>query len=102
MICHTSACAFRPSDGTQPRLKKVVLGRRLNPLITANHARNDIVRSVPSTEAELPCADRVFSVFVTGNANKLKEVKAILASGEGGVEVTNQAVDGVSFWPGGP
>lgn len=33
-------------------------------------------------------------VFVTGNANKLKEVKAILAAGDSGIEVTNQAVDG--------
>ncbi|BEI86766.1 hypothetical protein CcaverHIS002_0701120 [Cutaneotrichosporon cavernicola] len=32
-------------------------------------------------------------VFVTGNANKLKEVKAILATGDSGIEVTNQAVD---------
>ncbi|WVF71513.1 inosine triphosphate pyrophosphatase [Kwoniella sp. CBS 6097] len=32
-------------------------------------------------------------VFVTGNANKLKEVKAILAAGTSGVEVTSQAVD---------
>ncbi|WVW83968.1 inosine triphosphate pyrophosphatase [Kwoniella bestiolae CBS 10118] len=32
-------------------------------------------------------------VFVTGNANKLKEVQAILASGESGVSVTSQAVD---------
>lgn len=35
-------------------------------------------------------------VFVTGNANKLKEVKAILAVGDSGIEVTNQAVDGMS------
>jgi inosine triphosphate pyrophosphatase len=33
-------------------------------------------------------------VFVTGNANKLKEVKAILAAGGSGIEVTSQAVDG--------
>jgi hypothetical protein len=33
-------------------------------------------------------------VFVTGNANKLREVKAILAAGGTGVEVTSQAVDG--------
>ncbi|WWC94202.1 inosine triphosphate pyrophosphatase [Kwoniella sp. B9012] len=32
-------------------------------------------------------------VFVTGNANKLKEVQAILASGDSGVSVTSQAVD---------
>ncbi|KAK6910072.1 inosine triphosphate pyrophosphatase [Kwoniella mangroviensis CBS 8507] len=32
-------------------------------------------------------------VFVTGNANKLKEVQAILASGASGVSVTSQAVD---------
>ncbi|KAK1924268.1 inosine triphosphate pyrophosphatase-like protein [Papiliotrema laurentii] len=32
-------------------------------------------------------------VFVTGNANKLKEVKAILAAGTSGIEVTSQAVD---------
>jgi inosine triphosphate pyrophosphatase len=35
-------------------------------------------------------------VFVTGNANKLKEVKAILAVGGSGIEVTSQAVDGQS------
>jgi hypothetical protein len=34
------------------------------------------------------------SVFVTGNANKLKEVKAILAAGDSGIEVTSKAVDG--------
>lgn len=33
-------------------------------------------------------------VFVTGNANKLKEVKAILATGDSGIECTSQAVDG--------
>jgi len=33
-------------------------------------------------------------VFITGNANKLKEVKAILAAGGSGIEVTSQAVDG--------
>ena len=35
-------------------------------------------------------------VFVTGNANKLREVKAILAadSSESPIEVTAQAVDG--------
>ena len=32
-------------------------------------------------------------VFVTGNANKLKEVQAILAAGTSGISVTNQAVD---------
>jgi inosine/xanthosine triphosphate pyrophosphatase family protein len=36
------------------------------------------------------------SVFVTGNANKLKEVKAILAAGDSGIEVTSKAVDGES------
>lgn len=36
------------------------------------------------------------AVFVTGNANKLREVKAILAAGDGGIEVTSQAVDGES------
>jgi inosine triphosphate pyrophosphatase len=36
------------------------------------------------------------TVFVTGNANKLKEVKAILAAGDSGIEVTSQAVDGQS------
>jgi hypothetical protein len=36
------------------------------------------------------------SVFVTGNANKLKEVKAILAAGDSGIEVTSKAVDGKS------
>lgn len=35
-------------------------------------------------------------VFVTGNENKLREVKAILAAGGTGVEVTSQAVDGES------
>jgi len=34
------------------------------------------------------------TAFVTGNANKLKEVKAILAAGDSGIEVTSQAVDG--------
>jgi inosine triphosphate pyrophosphatase len=34
------------------------------------------------------------SAFVTGNANKLKEVKAILAAGDSGIEVTSEAVDG--------
>lgn len=33
-------------------------------------------------------------MFVTGNANKLREVKAILDAGGAGIEVTNQAVDG--------
>jgi hypothetical protein len=33
---------------------------------------------------------------VTGNANKLKEVRAILAAGDSGIEVTSQAVDGES------
>nr|KIR50377.1 inosine triphosphate pyrophosphatase [Cryptococcus bacillisporus CA1280] len=32
-------------------------------------------------------------VFVTGNANKLREVKAILAAGDSGIEVTSQSVD---------
>ncbi|KAL7409060.1 putative DNA repair-related protein [Mrakia frigida] len=32
-------------------------------------------------------------VFVTGNANKLKEVKAILSAGTSGIEVTSQALD---------
>jgi hypothetical protein len=36
-------------------------------------------------------------VFVTGNANKLKEVKAILAAGTSGIDVTNQGVDGESL-----
>lgn len=36
------------------------------------------------------------AVFVTGNANKLKEVKEILAAGDSGIEVTSQAVDGES------
>jgi hypothetical protein len=35
-------------------------------------------------------------VFVTGNANKLKEVKAILAAGDSGIEITSKAVDGKS------
>lgn len=35
------------------------------------------------------------SVFVTGNANKLREVKAILAAGDSSIEVTSQAVDGM-------
>lgn len=39
------------------------------------------------------CADSQ-AVFVTGNANKLREVKAILDAGGAGIEVTNQAVDG--------
>lgn len=33
------------------------------------------------------------SVFVTGNANKLKEVKAILAAGETKMEITSRAID---------
>lgn len=33
-------------------------------------------------------------VFVTGNANKLREVKAILAEGGAPIEITAQAVDG--------
>ena len=37
------------------------------------------------------------TAFVTGNANKLKEVKAILAAGDSGIEVTSQAVDGESL-----
>ncbi|WWC62025.1 inosine triphosphate pyrophosphatase [Kwoniella dejecticola CBS 10117] len=32
-------------------------------------------------------------VFVTGNANKLKEVQAILAAGNGDITVTSQSVD---------
>ncbi|ORY33949.1 DNA repair-related protein [Naematelia encephala] len=32
-------------------------------------------------------------VFVTGNANKLKEVKAILAAGGSDIQVTSQAID---------
>lgn len=36
----------------------------------------------------------ILVVFVTGNANKLKEVKAILAAGDSGIQVTSQAVDG--------
>ncbi|WVR09759.1 inosine triphosphate pyrophosphatase [Kwoniella sp. DSM 27419] len=32
-------------------------------------------------------------VFVTGNANKLREVQAILAAGDSGVTVTSQSVD---------
>jgi inosine triphosphate pyrophosphatase len=36
------------------------------------------------------------TVLVTGNANKLKEVKAILAAGDSGIEVTARAVDGKS------
>ncbi|KAK4686133.1 XTP/dITP diphosphohydrolase, partial [Tremellales sp. Uapishka_1] len=32
-------------------------------------------------------------VFVTGNANKLKEVQAILASGASGLTITSQSVD---------
>ena len=35
------------------------------------------------------------AVFVTGNAGKLREVKAILAAGDSGIEVTSQAVDGM-------
>ncbi len=34
------------------------------------------------------------AVFVTGNANKLREVKAILAAGTSGIEATNQGLDG--------
>lgn len=44
----------------------------------------------------IPIFDSYCTVFVTGNANKLKEVRAILASGSSGIEVTNQAVDGKS------
>ena len=36
-------------------------------------------------------------VFVTGNANKLREVKAILAAGNGELEITNEDVDR-KFW----
>ena len=36
-------------------------------------------------------------VFVTGNANKLKEVEAILASGRSDIYVTSHAVDGGIF-----
>lgn len=36
------------------------------------------------------------SVFVTGNQNKLREVKAILQSGGSNIEVTCQGVDGMS------
>ncbi|KAJ9092076.1 hypothetical protein QFC19_008850 [Naganishia cerealis] len=32
-------------------------------------------------------------VFVTGNANKLREVQQILAVGDSGIQVTNQALD---------
>ncbi len=39
------------------------------------------------------------SVFVTGNTNKLKEVRAILAAGTSGIDVTNQAVDGEQSLP---
>lgn len=39
-------------------------------------------------------ADMLPLVFVTGNANKLKEVKAILAAGTSGIEVTSQSVEG--------
>ena len=35
-------------------------------------------------------------VFVTGNANKLREVQQILAVGDSGIQVTNQALDGGS------
>jgi len=35
-------------------------------------------------------------VFVTGNANKLREVQQILAVGDSGIQVTNQALDGES------
>lgn len=39
-------------------------------------------------------ADILPLVFVTGNANKLKEVKAILAAGTSRIEVTSQSVEG--------
>lgn len=39
------------------------------------------------------CADPCV-VFVTGNANKLREVQQILAVGDSGIQVTNQALDG--------
>jgi len=47
-----------------------------------------------AVQTSLRSADEL--VFVTGNANKLKEVKAILAAGTSGIEVTSQAVDGES------
>lgn len=34
-----------------------------------------------------------YLVFVTGNANKLKEVKAILSQGGHPIEIENQALD---------
>lgn len=37
--------------------------------------------------------DTDYPVFVTGNANKLKEVKAILATGETKMEITSRAID---------
>lgn len=51
------------------------------------------ISSLPATLALLT------PVFVTGNANKLKEVKAILAKGDSGIECTSQAVDGEIFLP---
>jgi inosine triphosphate pyrophosphatase len=38
-------------------------------------------------------ADDSNPVFVTGNANKLKEVKAILSQGGNPIEIDNQALD---------
>ena len=37
--------------------------------------------------------DRLPLVFVTGNANKLREVKAILSKGEHTIEISSQNID---------
>jgi hypothetical protein len=47
--------------------------------------------SAPHTDCVL------FTVFVTGNANKLKEVQAILQKGNAPISVTSQNVD--SMYP---
>jgi inosine/xanthosine triphosphate pyrophosphatase family protein len=51
------------------------------------------VASESHFKAELTLSIFSGTVFVTGNANKLKEVQAILAAGTSGISVTNQAVD---------
>lgn len=68
------------------------LSRQLS--YTGRQPQNGFIQYVTTLYDEVEEELTYSSAFVTGNANKLKEVKAILAAGDSGIEVTSEAVDG--------
>ena len=101
-VTSTHGCQAWPASMTFSsgvRVQSSTLFLSFVSLYTVKHSdalQNGIIRYVTRTYIEVRDAKAYKAVFVTGNANKLREVRAILAAGpsESPIEVSAQAVDG--------